>query len=377
MIIYFSLMKKEILNLFFILLFFISSALKAQIRAEGTNARITLNSGEELSGIIKDETLTKMNSGLKFKSSTAKEFVTYAIRDFRKLQFESGETYEVLEASLLEDTTKRQLLGALILKGYVSVYETFYNDEEVYIAVKNGKTYWLQNDELIGFEKTVKRHSFKNVLFSIIQDGGISGDEVEVTSFSEKNILALITKYNTLKNSNSELFKHKTPNQTFIITSLNSTFLNQDDIGRVADIAYRLYSPRTSTSMCVNIGIQYVYRQKIKYRFVDQTKLKYQPTYSAFSIPIILQKNILSRRVRPYLKGGIALTYLTIDKDLPFNGMDREAQKSFGFSMLYGAGLEVDLYKGFMVKSGIQNDPLQYLFTAGIAYNWRLKQKQF
>lgn len=345
----------------------------AQIKIQDTKATISLNNGELLSGFIKDEILSKMNMGVKFRTTTNKEFTTYTIQEFKSIQLNNGENYKVINASKPRDTIKRNLLGTLILKGKLSLYEAIYNESTVYIAVKDNDTFWLQDDELDNDEKKIKRYYFKQILFNAVQDGEITENEVNHINFTDDDILEVITKYNSNKNSKSEKIVYKIPNEKFVVAGISANFFDKDKKESLVNIFYRIYNPRISKSTSINIGIQYSYFQETI--LVNHVKLgiqQFKPTYSTLSLPFLVQQNILNKSVRPYFKGGLALTYSKITNH-PFP-QETGFQKTYGMGVLFGVGLEVDIYKGLMLKSDFFKDQITHLVTAGLAYNWRLNK---
>ncbi len=367
-------MKKQLSKFIITFLIFIgfNTQLKAQINLSDIKGTIVLNNGDQLTGFVKGKTLSKMNLGVMFKLPTEKNFITYSINDFEKLQLENGENYQVLEVSILEDSAKRKVLGALLLKGEISVYAASYNEKGIYILVKNGKTYWLQDDELISNKMTVTKHFFKNTLFLILQDGGINENELIRIEFNEEDILNMVKRYNKAKNSPSESFKYKTPYQSFMITSINGNFFNRDDYEGMANIFYRFYSPRISKSTSLNIGIQYSYRRQTRLRYNGSGNQEYHPTISSISIPFLIQQNVLNKKIRPFLRGGLTLVYSNIDTNSPRDKISKGFQKSYGIGVLYGVGLEIDLLKLLMLKGDFYRDAVDHLMTVGIAYNLRL-----
>ncbi len=348
------------------------SPVKAQIKTTDIKVTIALTDGKQLSGFIKDETLSKMTVGVKFKPSEAGVSTTYTISDFKNIQFENGESYEVLQAFLFRDTIKTKVLGALILKGKASVYEVNHNEDEVYIIDKDGKTYSLQNDQLNSSEGEITKYFFKNILLSVVEDGGITEDDVQRISFNQEDILTIVKKYNSSKNVVSEVFSHKTPTSTFIIAGSSGNFLDKNDIEGLVTVFYRLYYPRISKSTSINIGLQYSYRQRTAYNDFSE---KYRPSYSAISIPFLIQQNILNKKIRPFLRGGLSLAYIKADnQDSSVLQVDEGLQQNYGMTILYGVGLEVDLFKGLMFKTDFYKDaPLDHLITAGLAYRWAVK----
>ena len=82
-----------------------------------------------------------------------------------------------------------------------------------------------------------------------------------------------------------------------------------------------------------------------------------------------LQQNLLNKNFRPYLFGGFNVGYLKVVEDgvpvLP-NGL----QNNFGIGLLYGAGIEVDIYKRFMLKCEYRNELYPHLILFGIGYNF-------
>ncbi|WP_304065655.1 outer membrane beta-barrel protein [Pedobacter glucosidilyticus] len=346
---------------------FITSSLKAQVKESTLRGSLFLKEGEILKGTFKDEEFSKMSISVKFKADEDKEFRSYTPKDLKKIELENGEIYEVFESKPPRDSLLKPILAYLILKGGVSVYEAYSDDVNIYLISKDGKNYWLQEDQVASYSTALVKFFYKNILYSIVNDSPITMEDVNRVSFND-DILKLITRYNTYKGNSSKIIKPKGQNYKFLIFNVAGIY-KPDNFEYTLSGAYRFINPRISRSASLNVGFRYTYYRRTEDQLSSSIS---QDNYNIFSLPVTLQQNILNKGVRPLVFCGLDFTYFTL-KD--YNKRDitrRGIQENVGLGIHYGAGIEIDLLKRFMIRSEYRRDVISHFITAGLSYKLRL-----
>lgn len=130
---------------------------------------------------------------------------------------------------------------------------------------------------------------------------------------------------------------------------------------------YRTYFPKLSRSTSINIGLNY-FRHRYSEMNASFPYDKINYTSNLISLPLQVQQNILNKNIRPYFFAGVNASILKIVDENGNSQIQKGFQKSFGVGILYGAGIEVDIYKGLMVKSEYRYENYSHLILLGIGY---------
>ena len=130
---------------------------------------------------------------------------------------------------------------------------------------------------------------------------------------------------------------------------------------------YRSYFPKISRSTSLNGGLNY-----FNYHYLDVNKYGYQKNFinTLISLPLQIQQNLLNKNIRPYVFAGLNLSYVKLVDDKGVTQLDKGLQRNIGVGMLYGAGIEADIFKGIMLKSEYRYENLPHLIMVGIGYNF-------
>ena len=120
-----------------------------------------------------------------------------------------------------------------------------------------------------------------------------------------------------------------------------------------AEIGMRFSSPSFSRKTVMNIALHYTYvedaweRHDVNYSYiVYKTTTKDQ----MFSLPVTIQYNFTTTRIRPFAYGGLSAVYditttVTTDRTVP------PSDNTFNFSMVFGIGIEAFITKEFFARA--------------------------
>ncbi len=375
-------MPKNLLkiSMIIILVTLFSIKLKAQLMDELLKGTITTTSGEEINGYVKTESLAKFKDRILLKKSlNEKDFKTFTPESITTLKLENGEKYESLSCKIPNSQDSVHIIARLMLQGDISVYETYKDSRSIYILLKKGKTYWLQDDILESGNIEMTKYRFRAVLYEAIRDSEVSTEKVERITFSDKGIISAITEYNNFKLSTNEFKKSVKNSASFIIAGAKGMLLNSTNYEYSVDGYCRIYYPNISRSTSINLGISYNYRN-YSYVIKSQVNSNYNSsneyTYNYFSLPMFFRQNILNKNIRPAIYGGINFYYLTATDINNKSLVGKGFQKEFGFGVAFGLGIEFDILKQFMIVGDFHRDTINHLATVGIGYKLSTKYKK-
>lgn len=367
---------KKYLSFLFLLSILYKNSLHAQLRDSYIKGSIELQTGQALNGYIKDDELAKMNYKISYKEDEFDKSVTiYDTSQIKSFRLEDGEVYELLRFRGQYMTSDIAVLGKLISRGKASLYKIIYNSDVLYLIKNDEKVYVLQNDKMDKSQMSTEltKYYFKSRLKEAVSDPAISLDEVEKISFSEKKFIELIKVYNEISKSENQVITVKKKPVHFIIASMGGMYMNNNRKEIYFQGIFRTYFPKISRGLSFNTGINYFnYKNLIKRGQWPFNEI-IDKTYSLATIPFQLQQNFLNKKIRPYAFVGANISYLKVTDQSGSSQIDKGLQNSFGVALLYGGGIEADIYKGIMLKTEYRDENFAHLLLVGIGYNFSRK----
>jgi len=364
-------MKKQLLKIsFFIFLLFCQIAVYGQLKNFYVKGTIELQNGQTLTGFIRDDVMADMNYRIRFKSTLADTSIYfYDTTQIKNFRLEDGEVYELLHFRGLYMKGDVSVLAKLIIRGKASLYSLVYNSDQLFIITNDGKLYVLQNDKLEGSSLALeeKQFYFKAALNNAVMGSDISNAKLEKVRFSERDFRAIITSYNKYAGSENNIVAFKKKPVRFIIASAGGMIKKADEREIYFQGIYRLYFPKISRRASMNVSLNYFnYKYKVVSNFPGNTSEIL--TNSLISLPFYGQYNFLDKKVRPYAFTGLNVSYLKISDEQGNSVLPKGFQKNFGIALLYGVGVEVDIYQGFMLKSEYRKENFAHLILVGMGY---------
>lgn len=348
----------------FIAIIISSNCAKAQLKDIFEKGYIITIENVKIDGYIKTNDLANLSSEICFRlKETDEKNINYNTAQIKSFQTETGKVFEQLTIKINNNSTEITVFANLILKGETSLYKAIYKSKTFYVVVTTGENYVLQNDELIFGKTELKRYNYQGVL-NIATEGFSTKNHREI-AFEEIDFIKILSGYNTSKGYESQKVTYNEKNVHYYIVNIGGG-LKKDESEFFFQAMYRLYYPKISRSTSLNLGLNY-----FNFHFSESFRTNTAEfNESLISIPLQFQQNILNKNIRPYLFAGINLNYLKI-KDSENNSLlDDGFQSNFGFGVLYGAGIEMDLYKGIMLKSEFRYEVSNHLILFGIGYNF-------
>ncbi|MGZ8516560.1 MAG: outer membrane protein [Chitinophagaceae bacterium] len=364
---------KKYLGFLFLLSILYKNELHAQLRDSYIKGSVELQTGQSLNGYIKDDELAKMNFKISYKENeTGKSFTIYDTSQIKSFKLDDGEIYEWLRFRGQYMTGDIAVLGKLIIMGKASLYKIIYNSDVLYLVKNEGKVYVLQNDKMDKSQMSTEltKYYFKSRLKEAISNPAIPVDKIEKISFSEKKIAEIIKEYNELSGSDNQVIAVKKKPVHFIIASVGGMYMNNNRKEIYFQGIFRTYFPKISRGLSFNTGINYFnYKNLIKRGQWPFNEI-IDKTYSLATIPFQLQQNFLNKKIRPYVFVGTNISHLKVTDQSGSSQIDKGLQNSFGVALLFGAGIEADIYKGIMLKTEYRDENFAHLVLVGIGYNF-------
>ncbi len=358
------------------LVFFLNTLIYGQLKDTYARGSVQLQNGQTINGFIKERELGKMNYSINFKLlEKDKKSTVYDTAEIKTYSLNDNEFFEFFQIKVNDTTDNISVLAKLVLKGKASLYKFVYKDDVLYLIKNDEKLYVLQNDKLErGAQETeVKEYHFKYHLTNAISDLKESTDKLETIKFNEKDFVAILSTYNKSFGSDSKWMTLKEKNTHYVLATIGSMLKKGNQNEFFIQLSYRTYFPKISRSTSLNIGINYY-----NYKYIETDKniligaigAEENLTATLISLPLQIQQNILNKKIRPYIFGGFNAAYYKVIDGKGLSRIQKGFQRNFGVSVLGGVGIEVDIYKGMMVKSEFRHEIYTHPILFGIGYNF-------
>lgn len=351
------------IKLLFVVLITPYTIIYSQLKDNFTKGSIELLNGEKKHGYIKNESILELSKDVTFKSQeNDPNFDVYNTSNLKSFTTDNGLKFDRLKLKVNNNSDEIIVFADLILEGKASLYKSYYNSKVIFIIAKDNLYYVLQNDEISTTENELIRYNYLGILYFTTET---SSENSKTINYNEANFIKVITNYNKSLGSESKLHSSKEKPISFIIV-YGGTGKAQYGTTLFFHGFYKTYFPSISRKTSLNFGLEY-YNEKIKYFDIYNNKIN--TTGQFFTLPIQIQQNFSTKAFRPYLIAGLSLTYFKfVEQNNTFISKS-DQQKSFGLAILYGGGIEFDIYKGFTSKIEYRNEQHEYL-VFGLGYNF-------
>jgi hypothetical protein len=358
-----------------IFMFSANISLYAQLNDSYVNGTIELRTGEKIKGLIRNDELGKTTFGIKFKSLISSEkFTVYDTSQLKGFSFDNGNSYELLYMKGRHMDSTVAVFAKLLVKGKASLYKLSYYLDIIYIITNETKLYVLQEDKLgKGANPEFIQYYFKNYLSSAFAGSTISDKELENIKFSEKQLAAIVVKYNQSLGEESKVVATKQKPIHFVGAFAGGMIAGSNKKEYFFQAYYRTFFPEFSRGTSFNIGVNYFnYKSnEIKGTGLYATNKTY--TRTLFSIPFEIQQNFLNKNIRPYAIAGFSASYFKVVDEEGTSQLRKGFENNMGIGLIFGAGIEAKIYKGLTFKTEYRNQVISHLVLAGLGYNFSIR----
>jgi hypothetical protein len=333
----------------------------AQVKEIFEKGFIIKNDNSKIEGYIRNDDFLHKISEICFKTSlTEKKCTIYDTSQIKTFQTEKGEIFDLFKIKLDNNASDVTLFAEKILEGETSLYKGVYKSAIFYIIAKNNNNYILQEDMFFSGQTEIKRYNYLGIL-NLATDNLPIKTHTEV-KFSENAFIDIISKYNTSIGSENKEIRLKEKANKFIIVNVGRGF-ESEETEYFFQLINRIYYPRFSKNTSLNIGINY-YNYKYTESNIKNTK-------SLISLPFQLQHNLFNKNIRPFVFTGMNINYLRVVNENGNSLIEKSGlQSDFGLSFLLGTGIEIDIYKGLMLKGEYRHETFTHQILFGIGYNF-------
>ncbi len=330
-----------------------------------------MKSGEQLTGFVKDEPMYKMNYRILYKESAeTKSFKVLDTSVVLALRLSNNERYDLLHFKADQAKDSTAVLAKLLVEGKLRLYEIANKDKQFFLLKNQDNVYTLEDDDLLHISALdVKEHHFKQRMDSAMQLNPAYFEDINKSEFNQAAITKLVIKYNQDVGSVAQVLKIKNEFANFLILGFGGRFKNSVEHEFYLNAMIRAYFPRISKGTSLNLGLQYFHESNNELQYTGSPYYSYvNYTGNMIAVPAYVQQNFIHKNIRPYIFAGFSIDYYKRLYEDGYSSGLPAFPHIVGISVLYGAGIEVSFYKGFMAKAEYRYEAYSHHIISGFGY---------
>jgi hypothetical protein len=257
-----------------------------------------------------------------------------------------------------------------LVKGNYELYTFLKAERRFYVVKKDTLTYFLYNTLLDNHGEVIQQGNYSSRLVLLQRACGKPAFQNRSIEYGQKEMTNLfIDLNNCIAPGSATSLYHKSKLKTEIVVFAGGLPLgNQSQFS--AEAVLRFSSPRLTRNTVLNIGVHFsntvtTYTLGPQYYTGSPKPIPIQ--HQIICIPISIQYYFTNGRIRPYVYAGFSVGKLhetTESVALAQLGL----QNGYGFSFLFGGGVEVRIVKRLFVKADYRNELLSQFPAIGIQY---------
>lgn len=327
------------------------------------------NNNDTLHVELQEEILSDLMLKVKYKNTVhSSEISTANPGEIKGFGYTNGSLYKSVRFldNPIDSTSIKSYFVEQLLSGVYDLFLYQKADQQVYIILNEGHQYLLTNTTYTGRGEVKEQGQYQNqLLFLAVQCEALKKD-IDLIKFDEQSIMQFVTQLNKCTNPNKAVinYYHKAKSK-FEIMAFAGAFPVISSLQATAEIMVRLSYPKLARNVYINVGLHYSQTPSVgtgySYgNFVYQYKTK----DVIFSLPVLVQYNITSGRVQPYIGAGFSImkwdqTYTYYRGTINNNQISVE--------VIAEVGIEATLMKNLLIKAAWRYEKLVQYPAIGIA----------
>lgn len=355
--------------LFFSIVFLTFLDIQAQDYVAGT---IITNNSDSIRGFIKKETDIVLSQKVEIKAlETAQEsqaFLPSQVKGF----VVAGRLYESLEVE--ENKRKVSYFLKCLVKGQNSLYllRKSTSDQVYYLKDSLETLYKLEVvvEQVDRYIRTSEK--YKGVLNYCFRDCPAVQKQVATTKYADKELIALVEKYNACKSpgSVSKVYSRKLAPHYNVNVGVGA-FALSDYTNYAAKAHLEISYPELSKGMSIRVGVNYFSSMRDDKEFKNQ--LDQRRYYeSILSIPVLFNGELSWGRFRPAFYAGFSLIFHNMRTDYYQVNQQVKNKTRVGPGMIFGFGFDYFVTKRLAITGDIRYE--LYLHpSVGLSYRFKNK----
>jgi len=331
---------------------------------------IVKNNNDTIRGLIRNDEEEKLSGQVVFKLTNGTQ-ETYTLSDIHSFGFDGGSTFRMVKyIDPTDKFTHKQHFAKLLFDGINDLYSFIRKEKYFFVAQTKEDTTYLMYDDFTSALGDVQEHgNFRNQLFFIARSCEEVSAKASGILYSEKALLDYFISLDKCEGNDkaSAVYFKKPKSETQIYFFAGGiTFGDEYEISVQGTVRFLL--PTQSRKTSLNTGLVYLYAKHIDtFRDVLTQEHPYDHMAHIIEIPVTFQYDILDKKIRPYVYGGLGLAYIQEKKYKSlFN--TTQSDDRFGLSLITGIGIDGYVSRKFFLKADLRYDLIFHYPVIGLGF---------
>jgi outer membrane protein W len=349
---------------------FISLSLFAQNKYEP--GYIVKNNKETVKGYIQNGTEEDFSKQVNFKPDSLSPEQVFLPGDIISFGF-GKDIYKTI--SFQNTSAEKRVWDTSFVKqlvtGKYDLYIFTRSEQHYYLIKSDTTTYFLYNSLISNNGELITRGNYVNTLNLLSIPCNKLASRYDRVGFSESemsNFILALNKCISPETAVNYYTKPKPRTEVFVFAG-GLPLGNQSQV--TAEALLRISVPSLNRNTFFNIGLHYSSTlNSVTYRDLYYGVYSNTIMHKIYSVPITIQYDLATGRIRPYFYAGLGIAYLNENAKGPYNN-DPPVKNNFGFSFTVGAGIEVRIVKRLFIRADYRYELVVQYPAIGIAYQFK------
>jgi hypothetical protein len=332
---------------------------------------ITTNK-DSLKGDILYTSESEMAQAVKFRKEGSTTFSEYHIMDLLGFGMEQEKYSRKNFINSAEDSVRVTAFLKLLVIGEYSLYSYAGPERKFYLLQKDTVSYFLYDYVNQSDVNDLHRANYHNYLSFVTLNCEQAHRLAENVEYNERALSDIVLKLDNCDSSGQAKVYYQKPKTAIQpIIFAGALPFGGNDQQYTAGLTMKFTLPRLEKHASLNIGVNYSYIYKpLSYDILAGiTRDVYTKAY-IFSIPLTFQYNFTTSRIQPYIYVGFSGTYIDKQPEQTLGYYSPHPEKSSGFSLVAGIGIEARVVSGLYIKADWRYDLFLQLPVVGVSYHF-------
>ena len=327
---------------------------------------IVKNGNDTVRGLVRNDIEEKLTKQVIFKSTNG-TIETYLPQDIESFGFDGGNLFRVVKyIDPTDDYSGKEQFAKLLFDGINDLYSFIRKDNYFFVSrVKSDTTLLLFDDIQNAQGQLIEQGNYQNQLFFIGRECEKMRAQAQKIHYNETALLNyFITLDKCLGNDNASVIHYVKPETITQVYIFAGGLPLGDKYQVMGQAVLKIVIPSQSRKTSLNTGIVYLRNKNIGvYQNFWGTKTKYDHVTDIFEIPLLIQYDLLEKKIRPFVYGGPGVAY---KRETDFDGSSTSTKGGVGLTLVGGLGIEGYVSKKVFLKIDWRYDLLAHYPVVGI-----------
>ena len=323
-------------------------------------------SNDTIRGMVRNDIEEKLSKAVIFRSANG-TLETYLPQDIAAFGFDGGSVFRVVKyVDPSDEYLPKEQFAKLLFDGTNDLYSFIRKDIYFFVSrVKSDTTLLLFDDIQNSLGQLIEKGNYQNQLFFIGRECEKMRSQAQKVHYNEPALLQyFIALDKCMGNDNASAVHYVKPETVTQVYVFAGGLPVGNNYQVMVQGVLKIILPSQSRRTSLNTGLVYLRKKGIgEYYNFWGTKTEYDHVVDIVDLPLLIQYDLLEKKIRPFVYGGPGLAY---KRETEFDGAVASTKGGFGLTIIGGAGIEGYVSKKVFLKIDCRYDLLFHYPVIGI-----------